>query len=158
MILDKGSMQSNLECFLHGTTPVLQPQFLPKSEIRNLNRLWHPWEREKVEYFTLSDLWNCFDEWSAYGAGDVGPMVVVGDPDGQSDGLDWGRVRGKVRELGEGGLTHVEEVGGFAGKLDLSNGGGGGMMGLAGGGGEGEEESKGEEGEEDEGGHGDEDE
>ncbi|PRQ53069.1 hypothetical protein RchiOBHm_Chr2g0162411 [Rosa chinensis] len=69
MILDKGSMQSNLECFLHGTTPVLQPQFLPKSEIRNLNRLWHPWEREKVEYFTLSDLWNCFDEWSAYGAG-----------------------------------------------------------------------------------------
>ncbi|CAB4274404.1 unnamed protein product [Prunus armeniaca] len=69
MILDKGSMQSNLECFLHCTTPVLQSQFLPKSEIRNLNRIWHPWEREKVEYFTLSDLWNCYDEWSAYGAG-----------------------------------------------------------------------------------------
>lgn len=43
--------------------------FLLQSEIRNLNRLWHPWEREKVEYFTLSDLWNGFDEWSAYGAG-----------------------------------------------------------------------------------------
>ncbi|KAM1010024.1 hypothetical protein FF1_045392 [Malus domestica] len=69
MILDKGSMQSNLDCFLHCTTPVLRPQFLPKSEMRNLNRLWHPWEREKVEYFTLSDLWNCYDEWSAYGAG-----------------------------------------------------------------------------------------
>jgi len=69
MILDKGSLQSNLECFLHCTTPVLQSQFLPKSEIRNLNRLWHPWEREEVEYFTLSDLWNCYDEWSAYGAG-----------------------------------------------------------------------------------------
>lgn len=40
-----------------------------QSEIRNLNRLWHPWEREKVEYFTLGDLWNCYDEWSAYGAG-----------------------------------------------------------------------------------------
>ncbi|CAN0896863.1 hypothetical protein LINGRAHAP2_LOCUS18758 [Linum grandiflorum] len=40
-----------------------------KSEIRNLNRLWHPWERETVEYFTLADLWNCYDEWSAYGAG-----------------------------------------------------------------------------------------
>lgn len=40
-----------------------------QSEIRNLNRIWHPWEREKVEYFTLSDLWNCYDEWSAYGAG-----------------------------------------------------------------------------------------
>ncbi|TYK07036.1 DUF789 domain-containing protein [Cucumis melo var. makuwa] len=53
-------MESNLDCFLHCTTPV--------TEIRNLNRLWHPWEREKVEYFTLSDLWKCFDEWSAYGA------------------------------------------------------------------------------------------
>ncbi|XP_022943358.1 uncharacterized protein LOC111448145 [Cucurbita moschata] len=69
MILDKGSMQSNLGCFLHCTTPVVNSQFLPKSEIRNLNRLWHPWEREKVEYFTLGDLWNCYDEWSAYGAG-----------------------------------------------------------------------------------------
>ncbi|KAF3443873.1 hypothetical protein FNV43_RR13563 [Rhamnella rubrinervis] len=69
MILDKGSMQSNLGCFLHCTTPVVQSQFLPKTEIRNLNRLWHPWEREKVEFFTLGDLWNRYDEWSAYGAG-----------------------------------------------------------------------------------------
>ncbi|XP_038886925.1 uncharacterized protein LOC120077111 [Benincasa hispida] len=61
-------MESNLDCFLHCTTPVVQSQFLPKTEIRNLNRLWHPWEREKVEYFTLGDLWKCFDEWSAYGA------------------------------------------------------------------------------------------
>ena len=22
-----------------------------------------------MEYFTLGDLWNCYDEWSAYGAG-----------------------------------------------------------------------------------------
>lgn len=44
-------------------------QFLPKTEMRNLNSLWHPWEREKIEYFTLGDLWNCYDEWSAYGAG-----------------------------------------------------------------------------------------
>jgi hypothetical protein len=42
---------------------------LLQTEIRNLNRLWHPWEREKVEYFTLADLWNRYDEWSAYGAG-----------------------------------------------------------------------------------------
>ncbi|CAK9316291.1 unnamed protein product [Citrullus colocynthis] len=61
-------MESNLDCFLHCTTPVVQSHFLPKTEIRNLNCLWHPWEREKVEYFTLSDLWKCFDEWSAYGA------------------------------------------------------------------------------------------
>ena len=107
MIYDKGPMQSNLDCFLHCTTPVVQSQSLPKvcifffffqfslggfltnrfhfryqflyviiffffwlqTEIRNLNRLWHPWERETVEYFTLGDLWNCYDEWSAYGAG-----------------------------------------------------------------------------------------
>jgi len=42
---------------------------LLQSEITNLNGLWQPWEREKVEYFTLGDLWNCYDEWSAYGAG-----------------------------------------------------------------------------------------
>ncbi|CAK9151359.1 unnamed protein product [Ilex paraguariensis] len=69
MIFDKGSMQSNLECFLDCITPVVPSQFIPKSETRNLNRLWHPWEREKVEYFRLGDLWNCFDEWSAYGTG-----------------------------------------------------------------------------------------
>lgn len=40
-----------------------------QTEMRDLNSLWHPWEREKVEYFTLGDLWNCYDEWSAYGAG-----------------------------------------------------------------------------------------
>ncbi|XP_050207109.1 uncharacterized protein LOC126656562 [Mercurialis annua] len=70
MIFDKGSSpQSNLDCFLHCTTPSVPSQFLAKTEIMNLNRLWHPWERETVEYFTLGDLWNCFDEWSAYGAG-----------------------------------------------------------------------------------------
>ncbi|CAN1123866.1 hypothetical protein LINPERHAP2_LOCUS2071 [Linum perenne] len=69
MVFDKGSTQSNLDCFLNFTTPVVESHFLPKSEIRNLNRLWHPWERETVEYFTLSDLWSCYDEWSAYGAG-----------------------------------------------------------------------------------------
>ncbi|KAJ6744991.1 hypothetical protein OIU79_031179 [Salix purpurea] len=62
-------MQSNLDSFLHCTTPLVQSQFLPKREIRNLNSLWNPWERDTVEYFTLGDLWNCYDEWSAYGAG-----------------------------------------------------------------------------------------
>ncbi|XAR68031.1 hypothetical protein NMG60_11003017 [Bertholletia excelsa] len=69
MILDQGLVQSNLERFLDCATPVVPSQVLSKSEIRNLNKLWHPREREKVEYFTLSDLWNCFDEWSVYGAG-----------------------------------------------------------------------------------------
>ncbi|XP_074358837.1 uncharacterized protein LOC141698120 [Apium graveolens] len=69
MVMEKGSSQSNLDCFLNCTTPVAPSQFLPKSEIMKLNSLWHPWERDNVEFFTLSDLWNCYDEWSAYGAG-----------------------------------------------------------------------------------------
>ncbi|EYU26140.1 hypothetical protein ABFS82_08G107900 [Erythranthe guttata] len=63
------SMRTNLESFLGCTTPVVPSQFLSKSETKKLNRLWHPWEREKVDYFVLSDLWNSFDELSAYGAG-----------------------------------------------------------------------------------------
>lgn len=62
-------MQTNLESFLDCTTPVVPSLFLSKSETRKLNRLWHPWEREKMEYYVLGDLWNTFDEWSAYGAG-----------------------------------------------------------------------------------------
>ncbi|GMJ06424.1 hypothetical protein like AT4G03420 [Hibiscus trionum] len=69
MIFETGLTRSNLDCFCQFTTPTVKSQFLPKSEIRKLNRLWHPWERENVEYFTLSDLWSCYDEWSAYGAG-----------------------------------------------------------------------------------------
>ncbi|WOH02575.1 hypothetical protein DCAR_0521964 [Daucus carota subsp. sativus] len=61
--------QSNLGAFLDCTTPQPPCQFLSKTEIKNLNRLWHPWGSEKVDFFTLSDLWNCYDEWSAYGAG-----------------------------------------------------------------------------------------
>ncbi|KAM0049526.1 hypothetical protein Hdeb2414_s0008g00286951 [Helianthus debilis subsp. tardiflorus] len=60
---------SNLESFIDSTTPVLPSRTLPKSEAMKLNRLWHPFETEEVEFFTLSDVWNRFDEWSAYGAG-----------------------------------------------------------------------------------------
>ncbi|KAL8136614.1 hypothetical protein V2J09_002615 [Rumex salicifolius] len=67
MVAEKGSSSSNLDCFLHCTTPVVPSRILPKSEMRKLNKLWHPWERENVEFFTLGDLWNCFDEWSFYG-------------------------------------------------------------------------------------------
>lgn len=47
--------------------------------MRKLNRLWHPWEREKVDYFTLGDLWSCYDEWSVYGVG-----VPISLDDGQN--------------------------------------------------------------------------
>ncbi|KAE8736391.1 (RS)-norcoclaurine 6-O-methyltransferase-like isoform 1 [Hibiscus syriacus] len=69
MSFDAGLTRSNLDCFLHCTTPTVKSQFLPKSEIRNLNLLWNFREIENVVYFTLSDLWSCYDEWSAYGAG-----------------------------------------------------------------------------------------
>lgn len=67
--MDRSSMQSNLDWFLSCTTPIAKSQFLPKSETGSLNRLWHPVEREGCEYFTLADLWSCYDEWSVYGAG-----------------------------------------------------------------------------------------
>ncbi|CAI9772549.1 unnamed protein product [Fraxinus pennsylvanica] len=69
MFFHKNSMQSNLDNLLDYTTPSILSKFLYKSEMRKLNRLWNPFEREKVEYFSLSDLWNSYDEWSAYGAG-----------------------------------------------------------------------------------------
>ncbi|CAM8997354.1 unnamed protein product [Rhodiola kirilowii] len=62
-------MQSNLDRFLDCTTPVVPSYFLHRGEIRKLNRLWHPWNKEEVEYFRLADLWNFHDEWNAYGAG-----------------------------------------------------------------------------------------
>ncbi|KAI4341077.1 hypothetical protein MLD38_025847 [Melastoma candidum] len=74
MIFDEKSAPSNLDCFLKIITPVVRSQLLPKSEVRNLNSLWHPWEKEKVECFRLEDLWECFDQWSAYGAGV--PIVI----------------------------------------------------------------------------------
>lgn len=50
--------------------------FVNQSCIRDLNSLWHPIEKEMIEYFTLEDLWCQYDEWSAYGAG--APIVLNG--------------------------------------------------------------------------------
>lgn len=86
---------------------------------------------------------------------------IGGDRNGQSDCLDWGRVWWEVMELGDGGLTRVRKAGGFAGLLDLVQGGVGGGDGLGalvvvGGGGEREEESEGEKRGQHERGHEDE--
>lgn len=74
MHIPSGTRQSNLGRFLDCTTPIVRSKILPKTSVRNLNRLWHPWERETIEYFTLEDLWGCYDEWSAYGAG--APIIL----------------------------------------------------------------------------------
>ncbi|CAN0854870.1 hypothetical protein LINGRAHAP2_LOCUS6046 [Linum grandiflorum] len=56
---------SNLICFLHSVTPVP----LSKSSIRDLNRPLQPLQNEsEIDYFTLADLWSCYEEFSAYGA------------------------------------------------------------------------------------------
>ncbi|CAN1809126.1 hypothetical protein LINPERHAP1_LOCUS25542 [Linum perenne] len=64
------SPPSNLIRFLHCVTPVPPCKFLPQSSVGDLNSQWQPLRSKgAVEYFTLSDLWDCYDEFSAYGAG-----------------------------------------------------------------------------------------
>ncbi|OAY57715.1 uncharacterized protein LOC110609332 [Manihot esculenta] len=63
-------LQSNLERFLQCVTPVVPSRFLPQSCIHDLTSSWQPpGSKDMVEYFTLGDLWDCYDEWSAYGSG-----------------------------------------------------------------------------------------
>ncbi|XP_075477760.1 uncharacterized protein LOC142518827 [Primulina tabacum] len=70
LVFDKEvSKQTNLERFLNCTTPVVPSQFLSENEMRKLNKLWRPCGRENIDYFTLGDLWDSFDEWSACGLG-----------------------------------------------------------------------------------------
>ncbi|XVE57203.1 hypothetical protein DITRI_Ditri04bG0072700 [Diplodiscus trichospermus] len=69
------SSSSNLRRFLHSITPRPPSLFLPKSCIDNLSCLWLPADKDNIEYFSLADLWNCYEEWSAYG---VGTQVVLG--------------------------------------------------------------------------------
>ncbi|KAF9610504.1 hypothetical protein IFM89_022747 [Coptis chinensis] len=66
---ERGSQDSNLKSFLDCITPIAPSRYLPWKSIKNLNRIWHPWEQETIEYFNLADLWSSFGEWSAYGAG-----------------------------------------------------------------------------------------
>jgi hypothetical protein len=67
---------SNLDCFLEVTTPRVKPQTLRKSCLRDPSqkRCFDP---EVTPFFNLGDLWDSFDEWSAYGAGV--PLMLNGD-------------------------------------------------------------------------------
>ncbi|PIN09373.1 hypothetical protein CDL12_18051 [Handroanthus impetiginosus] len=62
-------VQSNLESFLHSVTPVVCTKPLSLSSQKAA-------VDETVEYFTLKDLWECYEEWSAYGLGT--PVAVKG--------------------------------------------------------------------------------
>ncbi|KAL3829359.1 hypothetical protein ACJIZ3_018161 [Penstemon smallii] len=63
---------SNLDKFLHHTTPFVPAQHFSRTSMRacrNRNSGFHP-------YFILGDLWDSFREWSVYGAGV--PLVMNG--------------------------------------------------------------------------------
>ncbi|XP_027358327.1 uncharacterized protein LOC113867294 isoform X2 [Abrus precatorius] len=63
------SSPSNLERFLQCVTPLVPSQTLPQSCFNDLNSLWQPLGKDTIECFTLKDLWDCYYEWSAFGAG-----------------------------------------------------------------------------------------
>ncbi|KAF4373530.1 hypothetical protein CsatB_016058 [Cannabis sativa] len=61
---------TNLERFLQSVTPMVASTTLPQSCINDVNSQWQPpCKNNKIEYFTLEDLWNCYGEWSAFGVG-----------------------------------------------------------------------------------------
>ncbi|KAH9327150.1 hypothetical protein KI387_007328, partial [Taxus chinensis] len=62
----------NLDRFLESTTPTVPLQYLPKT----ITKGWRASEAKCVPFFTLGDLWESFNEWSAYGAGV--PIVLNG--------------------------------------------------------------------------------
>ncbi|KAL0535483.1 hypothetical protein IC582_029814 [Cucumis melo] len=60
---------SNLERFLQCVTPSVPWRTLPRSCLHDLNSQWQQPDKDTVQYFTLGELWDYYDEWSAYGAG-----------------------------------------------------------------------------------------
>ncbi|KAK7329506.1 hypothetical protein VNO77_23676 [Canavalia gladiata] len=56
---------SNLCRFLEHTTPHVPAQYFPMRS----KRRWKTMEEELHPYYVLGDLWESFNEWSAYGAG-----------------------------------------------------------------------------------------
>ncbi|KAJ3680322.1 hypothetical protein LUZ60_016600 [Juncus effusus] len=56
---------SNLQCFLDCTTPTVRTQNFPKKGVLNSEKPGS----NITKWFRLSDLWDQYYEWSAYGAG-----------------------------------------------------------------------------------------
>ncbi|KAK6249692.1 hypothetical protein SCA6_003697 [Theobroma cacao] len=73
---ETGISRCNLERFLESTRPSVTAQYFSKKTMRGRRTC----DVEFQPYFTLSDLWESFKEWSAYGAGV--PLVLDG-----SDGV-----------------------------------------------------------------------
>lgn len=65
-------VRCNLDRFLEYTTPTVPLQYLPKTFMKG----WRVSDAESMPFFSLGDLWESFNEWSAYGAGV--PIVLNG--------------------------------------------------------------------------------
>ncbi|XP_057425239.1 uncharacterized protein LOC130718639 [Lotus japonicus] len=78
-LFSPSSPLSNVEQFLLSVTPhVPSSSLFPKSCVKELNIQWLPFGKDKIDYFTLKDLWECYEEWSAWG---VGTPVMLEDGD-----------------------------------------------------------------------------
>ncbi|KHN14742.1 hypothetical protein glysoja_020915, partial [Glycine soja] len=62
------SSLSNLERFLLCVTPDVVPSLTLQSCSSDQNVQCLPPGKDTIEYFTLKDLWDCYSEWSAFGA------------------------------------------------------------------------------------------
>ncbi|XP_009591010.1 uncharacterized protein LOC107780077 [Nicotiana tabacum] len=70
--------RSNLQSFLQSVTPIVPSKPLPRSNMDDQSRTWNS---NGDEYFTLGDLWDCYEEWSAYG---VGAPICLKDQDNET--------------------------------------------------------------------------
>ncbi|KAL0326971.1 UNVERIFIED_CONTAM: hypothetical protein Sangu_1775100 [Sesamum angustifolium] len=73
--VSESSPLCNLERFLESVTPTVPAQYLSKMTVRS----WRTCDVEFQPFFVLSDLWESFNEWSAYG---VGVPIILNDRDG----------------------------------------------------------------------------
>ncbi|PIN23715.1 hypothetical protein CDL12_03561 [Handroanthus impetiginosus] len=72
--VSESSPLCNLERFLESVTPSVPAQHLSKMTVRS----WRTCDVESQPFFMLSDLWESFKEWSAYG---VGVPLILNDCD-----------------------------------------------------------------------------
>ncbi|KAM3398263.1 hypothetical protein P3S68_001778 [Capsicum galapagoense] len=71
--------RSNLESFLQSVTPIVPSKPLPRSNMDDQSSMWIS---NGDKYFTLGDLWNCYEEWSSYGVG--APIRLKDDDDDEN--------------------------------------------------------------------------
>ncbi|KAL5068474.1 hypothetical protein RYX36_019361 [Vicia faba] len=70
-----GNSLTNVDRFVLSVTPEVPSHNLVLQSCSNeLNSQWLPLGKDTIECFELKDLWNCYEKWSALGAGT--PMLL----------------------------------------------------------------------------------